>query len=119
MEQNTSRRRPARGANTNTRSAPGAQASNEGRRVVSRDPLPTGPFADMGIDHRINANIAALGLNTPTPIQEQGIPAVVAGRDVLGLAQTGTGKTAAFGLPMLTRLIKYGKKPDPRTCRAL
>ncbi|WP_410216674.1 DEAD/DEAH box helicase, partial [Paracoccus sp. (in: a-proteobacteria)] len=73
----------------------------------------------MGIDHRINANIAAMGLTKPTPIQEQGIPAVVEGRDVLGLAQTGTGKTAAFGLPMLTRLIKFGKKPDPKTCRAL
>ncbi|RJL00521.1 DEAD/DEAH box helicase [Paracoccus siganidrum] len=73
----------------------------------------------MGIDHRINANIAAMGLTRPTPIQEQGIPAVVQGRDVLGLAQTGTGKTAAFGLPMLTRLIRYGKKPEPRTCRAL
>nr|WP_242679646.1 DEAD/DEAH box helicase [Paracoccus nototheniae] len=73
----------------------------------------------MGIDHRINANIIAMGLTTPTPIQEQGIPAIVNGRDVLGLAQTGTGKTAAFGLPMLTRLINYGKKPDPRTCRAL
>ncbi|MCF3972406.1 DEAD/DEAH box helicase [Paracoccus salsus] len=73
----------------------------------------------MGIDHRINANIAAMGLTQPTPIQAQGIPAVVEGRDVLGLAQTGTGKTAAFGLPMLTRLIRFGKKPDPRTCRAL
>ncbi|MFC3167615.1 MULTISPECIES: DEAD/DEAH box helicase [Paracoccus] len=73
----------------------------------------------MGIDHRINANIAALGLTKPTPIQTEAIPAVVKGRDVLGLAQTGTGKTAAFGLPMLTRLINFGKKPDPRTCRAL
>ncbi|WP_076523740.1 DEAD/DEAH box helicase [Paracoccus saliphilus] len=73
----------------------------------------------MGIDPRINANIAAMGLTEPTPIQAQAIPAVVEGRDALGLAQTGTGKTAAFGLPMLTRLIKYGKKPDPKTCRAL
>ncbi|MDB6177067.1 DEAD/DEAH box helicase [Paracoccus sp. Z330] len=73
----------------------------------------------MGIDPRINANIAAMGLNAPTPIQERGIPSIVDGRDVLGLAQTGTGKTAAFGLPMLTRLIKFGKKPDPKTCRAL
>ncbi|WEF25977.1 DEAD/DEAH box helicase [Paracoccus sp. S3-43] len=73
----------------------------------------------MGIDHRINANIAAIGLTKPTPIQDQAIPSVVQGRDVLGLAQTGTGKTAAFGLPMLTRLINFGKKPDPRTCRAL
>ncbi|WP_242626594.1 DEAD/DEAH box helicase [Paracoccus sediminis] len=73
----------------------------------------------MGIDHRINANVAAMGLTKPTPIQAEAIPAVVKGRDVLGLAQTGTGKTAAFGLPMLTRLINFGKKPDPRTCRAL
>lgn len=118
MEQTTTRRRPNRGQNSNTRTA-APLAANEGRRVTARDPLPTGPFAEMGIDHRINANITAMGLTTPTPIQAQGIPSVVAGRDVLGLAQTGTGKTAAFGLPMLTRLIKYGKKPDPRTCRAL
>ena len=128
MEQTTTRRRPNRGPNRGPKasSAQGGTprvtsplAANEGRRAPARDPLPTGPFADMGIDHRINANIAAMGLAEPTPIQAQGIPSVVAGRDVLGLAQTGTGKTAAFGLPMLTRLIKYGKKPDPRTCRAL
>ncbi|MDN3711016.1 DEAD/DEAH box helicase [Paracoccus cavernae] len=73
----------------------------------------------MGIDGRINANLIAMGLTVPTPIQAEAIPAIVAGRDLLGLAQTGTGKTAAFGLPMITRLIKYGRKPDPRTCRAL
>ncbi len=118
MEQNNTRRRPNRGGKSAPRNA-APLAANEGRRAAARDPLPTGPFADMGIDHRINANITAMGLTKPTPIQEQGIPAVVQGRDVLGLAQTGTGKTAAFGLPMLTRLINYGKKPDPRTCRAL
>ncbi|WP_294931217.1 DEAD/DEAH box helicase, partial [uncultured Paracoccus sp.] len=73
----------------------------------------------MGIDPRINANLPPLGLNQPTPIQVQSIPSIVAGRDLLGLAQTGTGKTAAFGLPMLTRLIQHGRKPDPKTCRAL
>ncbi len=117
MEQNTTRR-PSRGPKPRPRNLPNFDA-NEGRRAPARDPLPTGPFADMGIDHRINANIAALGLTKPTPIQTEAIPAVVKGRDVLGLAQTGTGKTAAFGLPMLTRLINFGKKPDPRTCRAL
>ena len=117
MEQKNTRR-PYRGNKPGGRTAPHLDA-NEGRRAPARDPLPTGPFADMGIDHRINANIAAMGLTRPTPIQEKGIPSIVEGRDVLGLAQTGTGKTAAFGLPMLTRLIKYGKKPDPRTCRAL
>ena len=116
MDNNT--RRPARGHKPKPRTAPHFDA-NEGRRAPAREPLPTGPFADMGIDHRINANIAAIGLTKPTPIQDQAIPAIVQGRDVLGLAQTGTGKTAAFGLPMLTRLINFGKKPDPRTCRAL
>ncbi|TJZ94186.1 DEAD/DEAH box helicase [Paracoccus gahaiensis] len=119
MEQNNTRRRPNRGGKSTPSRAPHAGYSNEGRSAPAREPVTVGPFADMGIDHRINANIIAMGLTTPTPIQEQGIPAIVNGRDVLGLAQTGTGKTAAFGLPMLTRLINYGKKPDPRTCRAL
>ncbi|AGT09214.1 ATP-dependent RNA helicase RhlE [Paracoccus aminophilus JCM 7686] len=89
------------------------------RRAPVREPDPTGPFAEMGIDARINANLVAMGLTQPTPIQAQAIPEIIKGRDLLGLAQTGTGKTAAFGLPMLTRLIKFGKKPDPKTCRAL
>ncbi len=95
-----------------------AQAAQR-RRAILRDPVNEGPFAEMGIDGRINANLIAMGLTVPTPIQAEAIPAIVAGRDLLGLAQTGTGKTAAFGLPMITRLIKYGRKPDPRTCRAL
>ncbi|RNF35560.1 DEAD/DEAH box helicase [Paracoccus methylarcula] len=117
--ENTNSRRPSRGGKGKPRTPQNHAAPNEGRRAPARDPLPTGPFAEMGIDPRINANIAAMGLTRPTPIQAEGIPAVVEGRDVLGLAQTGTGKTAAFGLPMLTRLIKFGKKPDPKTCRAL
>ncbi len=55
---------------------------------------------------RIAEGIRALGFTTPTPIQEKGIPPVLAGRDILGLAQTGTGKTAAFVLPILERLLK-------------
>ncbi|MDO5604597.1 MAG: DEAD/DEAH box helicase [Paracoccus sp. (in: a-proteobacteria)] len=73
----------------------------------------------MGIDARINANLPPLGLIEPTPIQSRAIPHIVGGADLLGLAQTGTGKTAAFSLPMLTRLLAHGRKPDPRTCRAL
>ena len=118
MDQQIKRSRRS-GGKTNTRSAAAPLTPNAGRRAPARAPLPTGLFADMGIDARINANIAAMGLTRPTPIQEQGIPAIMQGRDVLGLAQTGTGKTAAFGLPMLTRLIKFGKKPEPKTCRAL
>nr|WP_245728709.1 DEAD/DEAH box helicase [Paracoccus alkenifer] len=73
----------------------------------------------MGIDARVAINLPPLGLNEPTPIQAQAIPSIVAGRDLLGLAQTGTGKTAAFSLPMLTRLLIAGKRPEPGTCRAL
>ncbi len=61
-------------------------------------------FQDFSLDARIEAGILDAGYVTPTPIQEQAIPLVLEGRDVLGLAQTGTGKTAAFMLPILQRL---------------
>ncbi|MBI3958137.1 MAG: DEAD/DEAH box helicase, partial [Chloroflexi bacterium] len=63
-------------------------------------------FADFSLDGRLNGAIDAVGYTTPTPIQEQAIPVILAGRDVLGLAQTGTGKTAAFALPILQRLLR-------------
>ena len=77
------------------------------------------PFTRMGIDKRVAINLPELGLIEPTPIQAESIPAIVDGRDLLGLAQTGTGKTAAFGLPMLTRLLIAGERPAPKSCRAL
>lgn len=86
--------------------------------AFKEDPLLT-DFSALGLDPRILTNLAALGLATPTPIQTEAIPAAMAGRDVMGLAQTGTGKTAAFGLPMLTRLLAIGRRPEPGTCRAL
>ena len=63
-------------------------------------------FEDFSFDARIHAGIREAGYATPTPIQEQAIPHVLEGRDVLGLAMTGTGKTAAFMLPILQRLTK-------------
>jgi ATP-dependent RNA helicase RhlE len=62
-------------------------------------------FTDFSLDPRIVAGIKAVGYRLPTPIQQQAIPVVLQGRDVLGLAQTGTGKTAAFALPILQRLV--------------
>jgi ATP-dependent RNA helicase RhlE len=62
-------------------------------------------FEDFALHERVAAGIRAAGYTTPTPIQQQAIPAVMAGRDVLGLAMTGTGKTAAFALPILQRLM--------------
>ena len=62
------------------------------------------PFTKLGLSDKVLAAVTAAGYTTPTPIQEQAIPHVLARRDVLGIAQTGTGKTAAFTLPMLTML---------------
>lgn len=63
-------------------------------------------FEDFSFDARIDAGIRAAGFQTPTPIQTQAIPHILDGRDVLGLAQTGTGKTAAFLLPIFQRLTR-------------
>src|SRR5258708_3912481 len=69
-----------------------------------------------GLSDKVLAEVAATGYTTPTPIQEQAIPHVLARRDVLGIAQTGTGKTAAFVLPMLTMLEKgRARARMPRT----
>jgi len=61
-------------------------------------------FNELGLSHKVLQAVEASGYTTPTPIQAQAIPEALAGRDVLGIAQTGTGKTAAFTLPMLSRL---------------
>jgi superfamily II DNA/RNA helicase len=63
-------------------------------------------FADFLIDERIKGNIAKKGYVTPTPIQDQAIPLVLEGRDVLGIANTGTGKTGAFLIPLLDKVVK-------------
>jgi superfamily II DNA/RNA helicase len=61
-------------------------------------------FNDLGLSEKVLQAVEASGYTTPTPIQAQAIPYALAGRDILGIAQTGTGKTAAFTLPMLSRL---------------
>ncbi|HSJ54149.1 MAG TPA: DEAD/DEAH box helicase [Anaerolineae bacterium] len=63
-------------------------------------------FEQFSLDPRIVAGIRAVGYTAPTPIQQRAIPIALQGRDLLGLAQTGTGKTAAFVLPILNRLVK-------------
>src|ERR1700742_17044 len=74
------------------------------------------PFSNLGLSEKVLAAIGAAGYPTPTPIQDQAIPHVLAGNDVLGIAQTGTGKTAAFTLPMLTKLEKgRARARMPRT----
>jgi len=76
-------------------------------------------FSDLGLIQPLLDALSADGMTTPTPIQEGAIPQLLAGRDLLGIAQTGTGKTAAFSLPMLQRLFEEHKRPVPQHCRAL
>ena len=83
-------------------------------RLRTRAPADSGAFAlpapdsmnfsDLGLSPDVLRAVVDSGYTTPTPIQEQAIPVVLTGRDVLGSAQTGTGKTASFTLPMLTIL---------------
>jgi ATP-dependent RNA helicase DeaD len=69
-------------------------------------------FADLGIDRRVLLALADVGYESPSPIQAATIPALLAGRHVVGLAQTGTGKTAAFAVPILSRLDLRQKTPQ-------
>lgn len=76
-------------------------------------------FSELGLAQPILSALAAEGYTRPTPIQAQAIPVVLGGADLLGIAQTGTGKTAAFALPILHRLAS-DKRPTPRKgCRVL
>ena len=73
-------------------------------------------FDEMGLDPKIMKAIQEVGYTEPTPIQAQAIPVVLQGKDVPGIAQTGTGKTASFTLPMIHRLMKgHAKARMPRT----
>ncbi len=77
------------------------------------DYIPTG-FADLGVPARVDLGLAAAGFSTPFAIQTQAIPVALTGRDVCGRAKTGSGKTRAFGVPMLARLEGQGEPMRPR-----
>ncbi|MFN3573225.1 MAG: DEAD/DEAH box helicase [Phenylobacterium sp.] len=76
-------------------------------------------FTDLGLAKPLLKALADEGYETPTPIQAKAIPGVLAGRDLLGIAQTGTGKTAAFALPILHRLAEDRRAAPRRGCRVL
>src|SRR5689334_12092335 len=71
----------------------------------------TTTFEALQLIDPINRALREEGYQQPTPIQAAAIPHVLAGRDLLGLAQTGTGKTASFALPILQRLVESGRRP--------
>jgi ATP-dependent RNA helicase RhlE len=85
----------------------------------SERPYPVTSFADFALLAPLQRALTAEGYTKPTPIQVQAMPHALAGRDLLGIAQTGTGKTAAFALPILHRLGKSGTTRKPKTVRSL
>ncbi len=76
-------------------------------------------FEEMGLPGLLVKKLKAMGIEEPTPIQTHAIPYALDGNDVMGLAQTGTGKTAAFGLPLIAQLMEVRGKPTPKTVRSL
>lgn len=76
-------------------------------------------FESLGLSADLLSAIQDAGYDTPTPIQQKAIPLVLEGKDLMGLAQTGTGKTAAFGLPLVQRLMQVPDRPLPKGTRAL
>lgn len=77
------------------------------------------PFIALGLPESLAKTVAGMGYETPTPVQVQAIPELLAGHDVLAAAQTGTGKTAAFSLPIITKMLQTPKKRTAKKTRAL
>ncbi|MCO5065783.1 MAG: DEAD/DEAH box helicase [Rhizobiaceae bacterium] len=86
--------------------------------TTENTPAPNG-FERLGISGQLLKATTAAGFTAPKPIQEMAIPPQLAGKDILGIAQTGSGKTAAFALPILSKIIGLGTKRRPKTARAL
>ena len=86
---------------------------------ASRDGVDVSAFAALGLSEPLLKALAHEGYTTPTPIQTKAMPHVLAGRDLFGCAQTGTGKTAAFALPLIERLMKDRRPAAPKHCRIL
>ena len=76
-------------------------------------------FAELGLSAQLVSALTAAGFTTPTPIQAKAIPPQLERRDIMGIAQTGSGKTAAFGLPILAGLAELTGRANPMTTRAL
>jgi len=88
-------------------------------RLVPRKAIELTSFDTLGLTKHTWSTLEANNFTTPTPIQAESIPLLMQGRDMVGLAQTGTGKTLAFGLPIVEMLVREGTKPEPKAARAL
>ncbi len=95
-----------------------ALATSGSRRTILNERNSVTKFTDLGLAEILLRALSREGYETPTSIQAQAIPHLLEGRDLLGIAQTGTGKTAAFALPILERLVADRRRPAPFTARA-
>ncbi|HEX6977077.1 MAG TPA: DEAD/DEAH box helicase [Patescibacteria group bacterium] len=82
------------------------RSAHEEKPVADQEYVAKNTFAGFAISDKLKANIVSCGYVTPTPIQDQAIPELLNGRDLVGIAKTGTGKTAAFLIPLINKLIK-------------
>ncbi len=109
MRRNFSQRRNRRWFGSRVSSRPASSASRYVKKAESQAPedayTAVNQFSDFAIAEQIKKNIAKRGYTTPTPIQDQIIPHILEGRDVVGIANTGTGKTAAFLIPLLNKIL--------------
>ena len=94
-------------------------ATKDGARSCVPESERMSDFDMMGLPKNLVARLNEMGLKDPTPIQRQAIPQAMNGRDVMGLAQTGTGKTAAFGVPLIAQMMELEGRPAPRSVRGL
>ena len=105
-----------------TNTATDNNSSSGSGAAPAASPTATITFADFGLDPLIQKAVAEQGYNNPTPIQAQSIPHVLAGSDLMGAAQTGTGKTAAFVLPIIQKILRHASNsasPARHPIRAL
>lgn len=120
-------RSSGRGGYNSGRSNAGRGGGGRGKRAVAtfdpsqfinKNPVETSPevytathtFSTIGLDQRLVSTLTSMGITDPSPIQDQAIPHILDGKDVVGLAQTGTGKTAAFLLPLIHRIKAHPKQ---------
>ena len=87
---------------------------------VDNDASSNNGFQEINVPPRLVARLSDMGMNKPTPIQKEAIPKAIVGRDVMGLAQTGTGKTLAFGIPLVAQMLNNNSsRPKPKSVRGL
>lgn len=95
-------------------------SSNGSSSSSTSDSSDESTFQDIKVPARLVARLSEMGLTTPTPIQREAIPKAIVGRDVMGLAQTGTGKTLAFGVPLVAQMLNNNSsRPKPKSVRGL